>query len=263
VGGSRPEHELVMVSDIHACNMSGSCSRPGVTLCRCILFKTHNTLLPHVTSVAILAQMIVPQRMHDLRMYGLKPWDDDHMLEVDRMSTDGTKCTVAIELWWIVFNEHEKCPPQCMGTAGVKCVLFLPDFETFLEEGPGGDTLTPLKMCEDCFMFKRRAVRPAIMEMSAGNFMVWNDLVGLSHTFRLNPFMMGHELIAMLVNRFGLQTRDWVLMVGEDELIENLSLLMQGIHEGHTQEAAPLSLMACHDYWSAALPTTPLSLPPW
>jgi hypothetical protein len=181
--------------------------------------------------------------MHDLRFYGLKPWDYDHMFEVDRMSTDGTGLTVHIELWWFVFNEHANCPPQCMGAKGLKCVLFPPDRERFEQGGLLDDRLRTMQIWEDCFTCKRVSWRPAIMEMSDSDFEVWHDHTELWHTFRLNPFMTGQDFLDLLVAEFGPVVHDSVLMVGDEELNKKLSLLMQGIHEGFNAHVTPLVLM--------------------
>mgnify|MGYP002812645369 CR=1 FL=1 len=118
-------------------------------------------------------------------------------------------------------------------------------------------------MFDDCFQFKRVAVRSAIMKMSEFEFMVRNDFVGQSYTFRLNPFMKGQELMAMLENRVGVQAHDLSLRVGDDELLDSLSLLLQGLHVGQAQGVVSRFVRVHFPIVdSAALPTTPLSQPP-
>ncbi len=190
--------------------------------------------------------MIVPERMHELRLFGLKPWDDVHMKEVDEMNTDGSAFTAAVEMWQIVFEPHDNCPQQCMGAQGVKCVLLNADRERFTT------MMAPLKVMndarflyfiEDNYMFKRISMRPAILEMHGGEFMV-GRAPGLFYrrSFHLNPFMTGQEFLDKMEGAFGPSVPGWELRHGDETLSLNLSLMMSGIHQGLDVEETPLML---------------------
>jgi hypothetical protein len=201
-------------------------------------------LLLHVASVAIFAQMIMPKRMHELRLYGLTSWEDDLMCEVEQMNTVGPAITAAIELWWIVFKPHVDCPATCMGAKGWKCVLLPADRELLLKK------MDPVEQNHDAFLnliekqywFKRIAMRPAILEMFGGDFVMCNKGSGSSFIFRLSPFMTGHDFWDMIVLRCGPHLRDWILELGDVELRANMSLLMQGIHDGFNDAVTPICL---------------------
>ena len=94
------------------------------------------------------------------------------------MNMDGSAFTAAVEMWQIVFKPHDNCPHQCMGAQGVKCVLLNADRERFTT------MMAPLKVMngarflyfiEDNYMFKRMSIRPAILEMRGGEFMVGRE----------------------------------------------------------------------------------------
>lgn len=190
--------------------------------------------------------MIVPERMHELRLYGLKLWDDVHMKEVDQMNMDGSAFTAVVEMWQIVFEPHDNCPHQCMGAQGVKCVLLNADRERFTT------MMAPLKVMndarflyfiEDNYMFKRISMRPAILEMHGGEFMVGRE-PGLFYrrSFHLNPFMTGQMFLDMMEGQFGPTVRGWELRHGDETLSLNLSLMMSGIHQGFDNVETPLRL---------------------
>jgi hypothetical protein len=203
--------------------------------------------LLHVASVAILAQRIVPKkRVADMRLMGLKPWDDEHMTEVDQINTDGSAFTIAIELWQIVFDPHMNCPPQCMGAQGLKCVLLPADRERYNQRAApmfdrGFDDWDFLYAVECTFDCTRISKRPAILEMHDGEFMVNKMPTGLDHCFRLNPFMTGQDFFDMMVLEFGSSVKDWELKMGDETLDLKLSLLMSGIHLGFKGVDTPLS----------------------
>jgi hypothetical protein len=190
--------------------------------------------------------MIVPERMHELRLYGLKLWDDVHMKEVDQMNMDGSAFTAAVEMWQIVFEPHDNCPHQCMGAQGVKCVLLNADRERFTT------MMAPLKVMndarflyfiEDNYMFQRISMRPAILEMHGGEFMVGREpRLFYRRSFHLNPFMTGQMFLDMMEGQFGPQVRGWELRHGDETLSLNLSLMMSGIHQGFDNVETPLRL---------------------
>jgi hypothetical protein len=189
--------------------------------------------------------MIVPEMMHELRLYGLKLWDDVHMKEVDQMNMDGSAFTAAVEMWQIVFKPHDNCPHQCMGAQGVKCVLLNADRERFTT------MMAPLKVMndarflyfiEDNYMFKRVSMRPAILEMQGGEFMVGREPGLFRRSFHLNPFMTGQMFLDMMEGQYGPTVRGWELRHGDETLSLNLSLMMSGIHQGFDNVDTPLRL---------------------
>jgi hypothetical protein len=222
-------------------------SRNECVLVHTCVVQIHG-MLQHIASVAIFAQMSLAKRLHGLRLYGLKPWEEAVMSEVDPTDTfvDPGKFTVAVELWWIVFEPHVDCPPQCMGAQGLKCVLLLADrerFVTMMAPLENLDDVAFLIFIEENYMCKRIAMRPTMMVMYDGDFIVnKNPPAWGSACFRLNPFLTGKEFLDMMLPKFGPSVRDWVLMQGEVKLSDNLSLLMQGIHEGYNDDDAPLYL---------------------
>jgi hypothetical protein len=210
--------------------------------------------LLQVASVAISAQMMMPRkRIDEMRKMGFKPWDDAVMTEVDQMNTDGSAHTIAVEIWQVVFWPHDNCPPQCMGAQGFKCVIVPADRDRWLMRGSFHDMdeyeyLHNIQLIFDC---ERRSMRPAILEMHDGEFMVCKTPTGLQHPFRLNPFMTGRDFFDMMVLQFGPSVRDWELKMGDERLILNLSLLMSGIHLGFNAVDTPLSLRRPVADWPA------------
>ena len=214
--------------------------------------------LLHVASVAILAQRIVPKkRVADMRLMGLKPWDDEHMTEVDQINTDGSAFTIAIELWQIVFDPHMNCPPQCMGAQGLKCVLLPADRERYNQRAApmfdrGFDDWDFLYAVECTFDCTRISKRPAILEMHGGEFMV-GRAPGLFYrrSFHLNPFMTGQMFLDMMEGQFGPTVRGWELRHGDETLSLNLSLMMSGIHQGFDNVETPLCLRQKVRVWES------------
>jgi hypothetical protein len=195
---------------------------------------------------SFLAQMIMPKRMHELRLYGLKPWDDNIMQEVDHFSTNECAFTVAVELWWIVYHPHVDCPPACMGAEGVKCVLLPGDRDRFVTMmaplGPLDDEGF-LKVIEGNCKFKRISMRPAIMEMFEGVFHVWTGPATGVREFRVSPFVTGQTFLNIMVPLLGPRVhREWFLLVNDEEMNANLSLLMQGLHAGCDDDNGALVL---------------------
>jgi hypothetical protein len=199
--------------------------------------------------------MILPEQMYELRLYGLKPWDQMHMKEVDQMNMDGSAFTAVVEMWQIVFEPHVNCPHQCMGAQGVKCVLLNADRERFTT------MMAPLKVMndarflyfmEDNYMFKRISMRPAILEMHGGEFMV-GRAPGLFYrrSFHLNPFMTGQMFLDMMEGQFGPTVRGWELRHGDEALSLNLSLMMSGIHQGFDNVETPLCLRQKVRVWES------------
>ena len=184
--------------------------------------------------------------MHELRLYGLKLWDDVHMKEVDQMNADGSAFTAAVETWQIVFEPHDNCPQQFMGAQGVKCVLLCADRERFKS------LFVPLLMMDDArfldmtgdnYMFARISMRPAILEMQGGEFMVGIAPRLVYHrSFHLNPFMTGQEFLDKMEGAFGPSVPGWELRHGDETLSLNLSLMMSGIHQGFDNVETPLCL---------------------
>jgi hypothetical protein len=190
--------------------------------------------------------MIVPERMHELRLYGLKLWDDVHMKEVDQMSMDGFAFTAAVEIWQIVFEPHDMCPHQCMGAQGVKCVLLNADralYTTMMAPLMVINDARFLYLIEDNYMFKRISMRPAILEMHGGEFMVGKEpCLFYRRYFHLNPFMTGQMFLDMMEGQFGATVRGWELRHGDETLSLSLSLMMSGIHQGFDVVETPLRL---------------------
>ncbi len=190
--------------------------------------------------------MIVPERVHELRLYGLKLWDDVHMKEVDEMNMDGSAFTAVVEMWQIVFEPHDNCPHQCMGAQGVKCVLLNADRERFTT------MMAPMIVMNDArfldfiefyYTFKQISMRPAFLAMQGGEFMVGRAPRLVHHSsFHLNPFMTGQEFLDKMEGTFGPSVPGWELRHGDETLSLNLSLMMSGIHQGFDNVETPLRL---------------------
>ncbi len=109
-----------------------------------------------------------------------------------------------------------------------------------------------LYFIEDNYMFKRMSIRPAILEMHGGEFMVGRE-PGLFYrrSFHLNPFMTGQMFLDMMEGQFGPTVRGWELRHGDETLSLNLSLMMSGIHQGFDNVETPLRLRQKVRVWES------------
>lgn len=172
------------------------------------------------------------------------------MREVNHMNTNETGFTGAVELWWIVFQPHEDCPPACRGATQWKFVLVAVDRERFARVTlDQWNNVTFLHLLEDMLEFRRLACRPAILEMPDGVFRVWTSEAGAcSVQCRVSPFLSGQEFWDWLMLELGEEFRDFVLMLGDVELSLTMSLLTQGIHAGFNEDVGRLWVRLKSDY---------------